>query len=81
MLHHVVEPVLDPSEVVTSVEVRFREWDVVDKVLEDWLLLIDRLCLAAVVVHVTFVLGESRDALMRILLIIIQGRLTFQAQQ
>jgi len=58
ILHHVVEPVLDLGEAIASVEVRFREWDVVDKVLEDWLLLIDRLCLSAVVVHVTFVLGE-----------------------
>ena len=60
-MHHVVEPVLDLGYVVGVIEIRFSQWDVVDKVLKNWLLFINRLGLATVVVHVTFVLGVPTD--------------------
>ena len=61
VLQHVVEPVLDPGQVGGVIEIGFRQRDVADKVFEDWLLLIDRLSLATIVVHVTFVGGVSED--------------------
>ena len=61
VLHHVVEPVLDPGQVVGVIEIGFGQRDVADKVFKDRLLLIDRLSLATIVVHVTFVGGVSED--------------------
>jgi len=40
VLQHVVEPVLDPGQVVGVIHVGFRQRDVADKVLEDGFLFI-----------------------------------------
>ena len=55
VLDEAAEPPLDPGEVVHVVHVGLRQGDVAHEVFEAGLLLIERLHLAAVVVHVAFI--------------------------